>query len=239
MREIKRQFCMRWDEFLMILVMEAGFFLFGEIILWIVVYGLEEKESIFPMGTLLALFAPIFVMVFVGMSSLPLYFNMAVGMGAARRHVVPAMIGMSLLIDIGAAWTAYLFYYLEQWIFGILYAGIEVEMSLQFVFRWKYILPVCLAVVAFNVLVGALFMKYGKIAFTIFWILWMVFCIGGPRLAHLMAGAQDNAFLRVCRKIAELIGGFSERGILTAVVLVSVVLIAASWILLRKQQVDI
>ena len=106
MREIKRQFFMRWDELLMVLVMEAGFFLFGEIILGIVVYGVGERESIFPMGTLLALFVPLFVMVFIGMSSLPLYFNIALGMGAVRRHMVPAMLSISLLIDIAAVWTA-------------------------------------------------------------------------------------------------------------------------------------
>lgn len=239
MREIKRQFFMRWDEFLMILVLEAGFFLFGEVILGIVIYGLGEKESVFPLGTLLALFVPIFVMVFIGMSSLPLYFNTAVGMGAVRRHMVPAMLGISLLIDITAAWTAYLFYYLEQWIFGMFYAGIEVEMDLQFVFRWKYILPACLAVVGINALTGALFLKFGKAAFTVFWILWMVVFIGGPRLGHLLASAHDNVFLRICRKIVELIGGFSERGILTAVAVVSAALIAASWMLLRKQQVDV
>lgn len=238
MREIKRQFFMRWDELLMVLVMEAGFFLFGEIILGIVVYGVGERESIFPMGTLLALFVPLFVMVFIGMSSLPLYFNIALSMGAVRRHMVPAMLSISLLIDIAAVWTAYLFYHLEQWIFGMLYAGIESELDLQFVFRWKYILPVCLAVVGANALMGALFLKFGKVTFTIFWILWMVVFIGGPRLGHLLESAYDNAFLRVCRKVVELIGGFSERGILAAVVLVSAVLIMVSWMLLRKQQVD-
>lgn len=239
MREIKRQFFVRWDELLMILVMEAGFFLFGEILLGIVVYGLGEKESIFPMGTLLALFVPVFVMIFIGMSSLPLYFNTAVGMGAVRRHVVPAMYCISLLTNVVAAWTAYLFYYLEQWIFGVLYAGIEIEMDIQFVFQWKYILPVCLAVLGVNALMGALFLKYGKIAFTVFWILWMVVFIGGPRLGHFLESTHDNAFLRMCRKIVELIRGFSERGILTIVAVVSAVLMLVSWMLLRKQQVDV
>lgn len=239
MREIKKQLLLRWDELLTILLMEAGFFLLGEILLGIVVYGLGEKESIFPIGTLLALFVPVFVMLFVGMSSLPLYFNTAVGMGAVRRHVVPAMFSISLLTNVAAVWTAYLFYHLEQWIFGMLYAGIEVEMDLRFVFRWKYILPVCLAVVGVNALMGTLFLKFGKAAFTVFWIVWMVVFIGGPRLGHLLESAYDNAFLRMCRKAVALIGGFSEKGILAAVVLVSAVLLMVSWMLLRKQQVDV
>lgn len=230
---------MRWDEVLVILGMEAGTFLFGEILLGIVVYVTGEKGSVFPIGTMLALLVPAFVMVFVGMSSLPLYFSTAVSMGAVRRHVVPALLGSSLLIELAAAWEAYLFYYLERWIFGLLYAGKEIELDLQFVFRWKYILPVCLAVVAVNALMGALFLKYGKTAFTIFWVLWMAIGICTPRLGHMLESAQDNAFVRVCRRIADLIGGFSERGILTTVVLVSAGLIFASWMLLRKQQVNI
>ena len=239
MREMKRQFVMRWDEMLLILGLQAGFFLFGEILLGIVVYGVEEKESIIQAGTMLALFVPVFVMVFTGMSSMPLCFNLAVGMGAVRRHVVPAMIGMSLLINMMVVWIAYLFYNLEQWIFGMFYAGIEIEFDLQFVFHWKYILPVCLAVTAVNILMGAMFLKYGKIAFTIFWIVWMAAFIGGPRLGHLLESAQDNAFLRICRKIVELISGFSERGILSAVALVSAGLIFVSWMLLRRQEVNI
>lgn len=238
MRELKRQFCMRWDEMLLVLGLEAGFFLLGEIMLGIIVHGLGEKESVVPLGTIMALLVPVVLMLFVGMSSLPLYFNMAVGMGSVRRHVVPAMLGMSMLINIVAAWMAYVFYYLEKWIFHVVYSGIVNEIDLQFVFRWKYILPACLAVVAVNAIMGALFLKYGKIAFTIFWILWMVGFIGGPRAWKYLQGAQDHVVYQVLKKIGDLFFGFSERGILTAVAVASAAVIFTAWMLLRKQQVD-
>lgn len=238
MREIKKQICLRWDEMLLVLVMEAGMFLLGEILLGFVVYGLGEKESVFPLGTLMALLVPAFVMMFLGMSSLPFHFNISVSMGTPRRYVVPAMLVTSLFIDVAAAWATYLFYSLEKGIFQIAYAGIEVETDLGFVFQWKYILPVCLLVVALNALTGAMFLKFGKKVFTIFWILWMVVFIGGPRMMHLLDDhTKKNAFLSVCRKIVDLLD-FSERGILTAAVCLAVVLAAAAWMVLRRQQVE-
>ncbi len=52
-RELKRQFYLRRDELALILAMESVFFLLGEILLGFVVYGLGEKESIIPLGTIL------------------------------------------------------------------------------------------------------------------------------------------------------------------------------------------
>lgn len=239
MREMKRQFCMRWDEMLLIFGLEVGFFLFGEMMLGIMVYGVGEKESIFPLGSMMAVFVPVFIMVFVGMSTLPLHFNIAVGMGAVRRRVVPAMLAMSMIINVMAVWIGDLFFHLEQWIFRVAYAGIKIEFDLSVIFQWKYIFPACLAVVALNALIGALFLKYGKVAFTIFWVLWMAVFIGGPRIAHLLDSTQSNAFLDMCRKVVNIFQGFTENGILSAVMIVSIGLLFVAWMMLRKQQVDI
>lgn len=237
MTEIKKQFYMRWDEIAVYFMLEIGSFVFGEVLLWIVVYVAGEKESIFPIGTVIALFLPAFVMLFAGMSSFPMCFNTAVSMGATRRRIVPAIFCVSLAMNLIVAWNAGLLYQLEKWIFRMVYAGIQVEDDLGFLFRWKYILPACLVIVAVNALMGALFMKLGKAAYTIFWILWMVVFVGGPRLWKLMQGEQENAFLRLCRSIAGQFMQFSIEGILAAVAAVSLVLAIAAWILLRRQQV--
>lgn len=239
MKEIKRQLYMRWEEIMIYAILEIGFFLFGEVLLWIVVYLVGEKQSIIQAGTAMAVFVPMFVMNFAGMNSLPLHFNTAVSLGATRRRTVPAILGATLVIDLAAVWSAALFYHLEKWIFRIAYAGFPVEDDLGFLFQWKYIFPVCLAIVALNGLFGALFLRVGKAAFTVFWILWIVVFIGIPRLGHWIQSGQDNAFLRVCRKAVDMVFGFSEMGILAGVVAVSAVVIFVSWMLLRRQQVEI
>lgn len=227
---------MRWEEMAVYLIIEAGLFLFGEVVLWIMVYVAGEKESIFPLGTVITLFIFGYLMFFLGMSSVPMHFNTAVSMGATRRRIVPAILCTSLVMYLAMAWFSFLLYHMEKWIFRIAYAGIPVEDDFGFLFRWKYILPACLVMIAVNVFMGALFLKVGKSAFVVFWLFWMLVFVGGPRLWHLMQSEQDNAFLRLCRGIAELFMGFSEMGILAAVAAASAGLIFVSWMMLRRQQ---
>ena len=89
-RELKRQFYLRRDELALILAMESVFFLLGEILLGFVVYGLGEKESIIPLGTILTVMIPAFILLFLGMGSLPMCFNLSVAMSTTRRNLIPA-----------------------------------------------------------------------------------------------------------------------------------------------------
>lgn len=237
-REIKKQFYLRWDEIVMILVLEAGLFLFGELILVFAVRGMGETDSVFPLGTLMALMVPVFIMVFLGMGSLPLYFNTVIGMGMTRRRLVPLMFAFSFLQNMAGIWIAYLFYYLETWIFRTAYAGIRNELDLQFVFQWKYIVPICMVIVALNVMMGAMWLKYGKKALTIFWILWMAVFIGGPRIGRMLAHGKGGVFFDMCRKIVDLFSHCSEAGIIMMVIAVSVGLMVVACGILCKQQVE-
>lgn len=235
--DIKKQFCLRWDEIVLVPGLELGAFLLGELMMVIAVYGMGEKDSIFPLGTVMAIVVPGMLMVFLGMSSLPLYFNILVSMGMSRRRLLPALFGFAFLQNILGVGIAYLFCLLEKWIMQIAYAGIQIEVDLQFLFQWKYIVPVCMAVVALNAVMGALFLKYGNKVYTIFWVLWMMVCIGGQRMGHMLESGQDHAFSRICRRVVDLFYGFSEGGILMAAVLISAGLMAVAYRMLCKQQV--
>ncbi len=225
MKEIKGILYMQRDEIIVYLMLETGFFLFGEILLWVIVYVAGEKESILPLGTLVALCMSGFILAFGSGASLPTCFNTAVGMGAARKRSVPVIFGAYLVMDLIVAWAACLFYHLP------------LEQDFGYIFRWKYLLPACLAMVAWNALVGAIFLKIGKVVFVFVYILWMVVCIGVPRLEALIQSTQDNVFLRLCRATVDWVAGCSQAGILAAVVAASAVCMFFAWMLLRRQQV--
>ncbi len=237
MKEIKGILYMQRDEIIVYLMLETGFFLFGEILLWVIVYVAGEKESILPLGTLVALCMSGFILAFGSGASIPTCFNTAVGMGAARKRSVPVIFGAYLVMDLIVAWAACLFYHLERWIFRLAYAGMPLEQDFGYIFRWKYLLPACLAMVAWNALVGAIFLKIGKVVFVFVYILWMVVCIGVPRLEALIQSTQDNVFLRLCRATVDWVAGCSQAGILAAVVTASAVCMFFAWMLLRRQQV--
>lgn len=237
-RELKKQLYTRWDEITLMLVVEAGFFLFGELMLAAAVYGIGGKErTVIPIGTMLAVCVPVILMVFFGMSSLAMNFNLAVSMGSVRSRYVMAMLGVSYLQAVALLWIADLFYALEQWIFRVAYAGMKNELEMGVFFQWKYILPVSLAVVAIAALIGALFLRFGKGVFVIFWIFWMAAVIGGPQLAKILASKKDNAFLRLLRGMARGFRGFPQAGLLVIITAISVAMLAAAWMVLRRQQV--
>lgn len=236
--DLKRQFCMRWEELVLILGMESIFFLFGEILLGIVVYGLGEKESIVPAGTILAVTIPVFLMVVMGIGSLPLCFNLSVAMGATRKRTLPASFIVSLFQNGLAVFLLYVFFWLERWIMRVAYAGIRVELDMRYLFQWKYMVPACFALSAFHALMGALVLKYGTKVFTIFWVLWMAVFIGGPRIGRMMEQGRNFPFLQVCRKAVSIVSHLSETGILLIVTGGSILLVWVSWMLLRRQQVD-
>ncbi len=238
MKELKKQFYLRWNDLALILLLQTGLFLFGEIVLAVMVHGMNDRESIFPFGTLLALLVPFILMLFLGMYSLPVCFNMAIGMGTTRRRMLPAFIGISLLQYFLGAGMVYLCCLLEKWIFRIAYAGIENELDMQTVFQWKYIVPACIALAAWNTWMGAVYMKYEKKAFLFFWVLWMTIFIGGFRINRMLEKQYDHPFLRIYVKVAEWFREFPESAVLPAIVLISAVLIAVSYRILCRQQVQ-
>lgn len=88
-RELKKQLYTRWDEITLMLVVEAGFFLFGELMLAAAVYGIGGIErTVIPIGTMLAACVPVILMVFFGMSSLAMNFNLAVSMGSVAAGML-------------------------------------------------------------------------------------------------------------------------------------------------------
>lgn len=237
-RELKRQFYLRRDELALILAMESVFFLLGEILLGFVVYGLGEKESIIPLGTILTVMIPAFILLFLGMGSLPMCFNLSVAMSTTRRNLIPAEFIVSFLQNLAAVSLAYIFSLFERWIMRAAYGGIPVEFDLQYLFRWKYLIPACIALSALHAFMGALILKYGKIIFTIFWCLWVSFLIGGSRIGQMLEEGKDHAFLNMCRNVVRTVSNLSETGILLLVMGISLLLFFGTWMLVRKQQVE-
>lgn len=239
MRELKAQLCARWDEMLLILGLEAGFFIIAEIFMAVLVHFQQTDNSVFHIGTVTALVVAVFVVVFMGIGILPVHFNLAVSMGSARKRFMPVFLLLSFLENLAAAAAAYLLSLLETQILRSAYAGIKLESRTEDFFRWKYILAACLGLAALNAFMGMLFIKLGKIAWTIIWVLWMVCCFGIPRIGHIAETAKGTVFGEICGAVIRAVSGLTEGGILAGIVIVSAGMLAVAWGMLRKQEVRI
>ena len=99
-------------------------------------------------------------------------------------------------------------------------------------------IPVCFGLPALGTFCGALLLRYKRKAFWALWVLWMLGVLGIP---NLMAAADNAAQStagkvgRVFRSVAQLIFG---REFPALAVVAAILLLTASWLLLRHQQVE-
>lgn len=238
MREIKKQIYLRWDEFISLFCLEIGFFLFGEIMLAIVIRIAHENE-VFELGTLLAIVVPFFMDLFVSISSLASCFNYGISMCDTRKRLLPVILATTFLECFGVSMIAWLFHGLESWILRVFYPGMRNELSLSPLFQWKYILVACIVLVAIQALFGMLFLRFGKIALWSIWAIWMILCLGSTRLADFIKEYKDSVQMQAIRDICGVFSGLTETGLLVGISGICVLIILLSCFFLRKQQVTL
>lgn len=238
MRELKKQFVMRWDELLTIFSLQLFLFLAGEVIVAVVVYTVKE-ETVVELGTLMALAGILLVLFFIGASVMQICFNMGISMCDVRKRLVPAIFFVTFLETMAAIGAAYLFHRLELWIFQTFYPGMENELDLGFLFQWKYILLAGLAFTAVYSLLGVLFIRYGKIAFWIFWVIWFLGCLGPSIAGKLWSRYRHTAVVRGISSVWSVFGQIAESAVLWGIAGAAVLILMISYFLLRRQQVNL
>lgn len=236
MREIKKQLCIRQEEFVFILASGAIAFLFGEILLAVVVNILHEKDSIFPIGTFLTLLIMLVMFTFLGITSMATNYCLGIRMCSTRRRFVPMLVLGTFVEFLAALAEVYLLYHLEIRIFRLAYAGIENEVDLGILFQWKYILCAGVMIIALNLFFGALYLKFGQLVFIIFWLFWIAFSISIQGISHILSSDHNSAWAQFWHRIADLCATLSENGMIAILISISIMFSLISWFMLRKQE---
>ncbi len=243
MKDLKKQLCLRLDEMLLLFVLETGMFIVSQLIIFILLNIIGEKNDIalIPyIGTMIALFGTVLIILFMGMSTLSWSFNMGICMGTTRRRLIPMFFAATYAECLTATGLAYVLYRLQSWIGSFIYTKAMAEKDIIETFSGlsdvRYVFVASLAIVALQAIMGTLFLKYGPIAFWILWGAWILFCAGAPRIRHisdkLFSSTVGQAFFRLTR-------GLTENRVLFAIIVVSILVLLVSWLLLRKQQVNL
>lgn len=241
MRELKKQAVLRWDELAFILAVETGLFIFGEIMLAVIASQTDQDETLVPLGTLAAVMGCFVIMLTMGMTSLALCFNIGVGMGSVRRRLVPMYLFFSYAEFLVMAAVAFVLHLFERFVLHTAFPDRINEFDMGFLFQWKYIWVSGFVMVGLIGLMGATFLKYGKIAFVILWVL-CVACAGGiSRISKFVCAAKqsDSAVGRILRRIIEFFIEMPENGLLAGLLVISALMLALSWLMIRKKQVDL
>ena len=152
------------------------------------------------------------------------------------------------LISYYIAWVAGFFVYFgilllvsqgEHAVYASIWAGtaIKEEFDLTGVLLQLGI-PVCVALPALGTFCGALLLRYKRKAFWVLWVLWMLGVFGIPNLMDAADNAAQSTAGKlglVLRSVAQFIFG---REFPALAVVAAILLLTASWLLLRHQQVE-
>lgn len=231
MRELKKQIYLVKDNFLFTICTEIILFAVGQIMFAIAAILVEDNGEVFELGTFLALMAAFFVQFFSGFSILARNFNITVIMGGTRHAFVWLYALLTYVQYVVTMLLIYVFHLLELWKFRVFYPGKVLKSELSMMFQWKFILTACLAMLAFQMLIGALYLKIGKIVFWMIWAAWMVICIGGSQLA-------DRLFHIVGQTGIDFLEQISVDWLVGGGILIAVIFLAAAGAMLLRQQAE-
>lgn len=219
----------------------SGGFLLGAFLCFIIVkvFGSEEKDmTVFPLGSLMCIGAGLMFLVIFGIFGLKGRFEMAVCMSCTRKRFLLQEIAANILVILLFLVLGLVYNAIESLLFRSFYKGIPVEWDM-FGFYKEYVLQpmnfilMILIVLAWRLLFGTLFIKFGQIFFWCSWIIWMILCMAPSKLVHQLGDAQLERLSVLFTTAMDRCNGYF---IHLVGIMISVVCIMIAAFMLRKQE---
>jgi len=170
--------------FLALLGIQIGAFLFGMVMVAIIMATDEDPGSWFCMGTLMASLVLVAVGLFTGAFSYPQEFMLALSMGRTRKTFMVSYY-LRTILQLLAGWLlVLLMHQIELKTYSLAYYMYQNEIYFSFLTDWRVLVPVFLLCPVVSMFMGSLYGKYGKKGMTVFYFLWLFCCFVLPRMFH-------------------------------------------------------
>lgn len=226
----------RKEEFLQYVAIIGAAWLIGMVIV-LLVCKLGGENSYITLGSLFGVMVMTLLFVFGEVFSFLQEFNLAISMGQIRRNFV-WMYQLVSAVEIAIlVFMLFLMHKLELLVYGLAMQEISPEFQLDVLFQLKYVIPAIIGTVAVEMLLQALFLRFGMKAFWGIWFAWMLVCIAPTRLLH-----NEKALAYAGKFFAPVIGLASNGGLVFWMVsglLIIAVMMGIAWNMLRKQRVTV
>lgn len=212
----------------------------GIVIVLMVMKFAGVQEDYACLGSMLSLIMGVGLLFFVGIFTISNDFNLAVSMGKTRKYFVPAKY-LALIVDMIVVLLIYkLVNVVELTLYSSLYPSAVCEIAFNVMKGGSVLmLAVILAVPALILLFGGLFMVFSTKFFWILWGLWMIGCIGGPRMLSVAVEQPDTPQGRLGTSLINWFRGISPDYFAVALFVITVAAFVGAMLLLRKQRVTV
>jgi len=174
--------------------------------------------------------------IFTSIVQLRLSFDMEVSMGCTRLRFFISHYIVNIVMNVLIVLMLMLLCTVEKEIYATVFPGIKEEADIMGGLV-RLAVPLALAGPALGGLGGALVMRFGQKAFWAEWAVWMLLCVGGPRIIAAAEDAPQSLFGMIGKGVLQILNVLPVDGWIIGGTAVCLGCCAGSWLVLRKQQV--
>lgn len=186
LKEIKRQIRLNRADYISVVASAVGAALLADVIVMIVL-AFNPGAEVPALGPVILSSVAMLVVWILVLGAFATQFNLAIKMGAVRRNFVLARLVMNFILAFGMMLLAYPWRFLSRWLIGGLAGG---TIIFDFVFSPGLAAVLSLAIVCSGMWLGAMFFRYGKVAF---WVVWAITVLPGIFINQITDAATDPA----------------------------------------------
>lgn len=233
---LKRQFCVLRYDGRWLFGLTAGIGIIG-VIIYQIILGVEQEDGAYvPLGTILAAGTLLIMILALIMSEFAMYFNIEVSMGCTRGQFFLSFFLTSLVMSLFGYGLVLLVSLGEDALNAAVHPELTIEVAVMpYLLRWGF--PVVLLAVICSMFFATLVLRYGKRAYWILWAVWMILCLGFPRVVEAIGEAPDSLFGKIGSAAIRLFSGVSPEMWILVSVLAGVIGLTGTYLFLRRQQV--
>lgn len=211
-------------------------FLFGEILLFLIMFLEDDPGSWFCMGTVIALVMLLVTTVLFYGVGYTGAFSLALSMNCTRRQFLLDYSG-KILAHLVLGYLLVLGLYLLELLIGhAAFSDYPLEQELSFLTNWRVVLAGIVGMLLSALFVGAMFGRFGRKAGLIVYLVWMFCCFVVPKIFTAEPGGEgvfDQAALLTQSALLRMpMAGWLTLGAIAAVSMLATVVVMA-----RKQMV--
>ena len=211
-------------------------FLFGEILLFLIMFLEDNPGSWFCMGTAIALVMLLVTTVLFYGVGYTGAFSLALSMNCTRRRFLLDY-SLKILAHLVLGYLLVLGLYLLELLIGhAAFSDYPLEQELSFLTNWRVVLAGIVGMLLSALFVGAMFGRFGRKAGLIVYLVWMFCCFVVPKIFTAEPGGEgvfDQAALLTQSALLRMpMAGWLTLGAIAAVSMLATVVVMA-----RKQMV--